>query len=179
MKRFKFILNFFVILCWLTLGINCIIGHDIIFGILFIIGGVAYIIMFIIFDTILDSLSIDNYKYKLCKQLWPNYFDKIKLLHVQSSRQQVFYHSLKVQFKIYFDGINNVVDPVSNIHIFQLGITDITFNEQDGVTMMNITLERPGLLIGKGGSTYDAVTKYLSKPERPVKINIIESKLWN
>ena len=60
-------------------------------------------------------------------------------------------------------------------HLNELGITDISL--KNGV--LAITLLRPGLLIGKKGSTIDQLQKYLSEDKALLKIKIIESKLWS
>jgi len=98
------------------------------------------------------------------------------------------YKSLKNTFRLFFEGWDDAMDnfgsglgmdPVVDIPISKLGITDIQFNETEEHTSMTITLERPGLLIGRAGQTIDAVTAYLSENhDRPVKVLIIESRLW-
>lgn len=85
---------------------------------------------------------------------------------------------LKSLFRSYFEGVGDYVEPIDALSIFSLGITDIQFEFKPDVIEMIITLERPGLLIGKGGRTIDGVTEFLSKNDTPVKIKIIESKLW-
>jgi hypothetical protein len=90
----------------------------------------------------------------------------------------------KSLFQTYFEGASDYFDPVYNdgkgYPIANFGITDIKFNITDKLIKMIITLNRPGLLIGKGGSTLDGVEEWLnSEKNTPVKIHIIESKLWH
>lgn len=60
-----------------------------------------------------------------------------------------------------------------------LEITDVAVKNKRSYVKVTITLGRPGLLIGKMGSTIDALTLYLEKVlEKKFEINIIESKLW-
>ena len=59
-------------------------------------------------------------------------------------------------------------------------ITDIKFYNKDNIIIMEITLGRPGLLIGKSGTTINKITKHLNDNDymKEVKIIIVESKLW-
>jgi ribosomal protein S3 len=60
-----------------------------------------------------------------------------------------------------------------------LGITDMKFRKFKSKILLTITLERPGLLIGRYGKTIDALKKRLSDLKNfPVEIFIIESRLW-
>lgn len=69
-------------------------------------------------------------------------------------------------------------------HLSSLGITNIEVEFGDKSKdifdyEVTITLERPGLLIGKGGRTINELTKTLSEElEGEVKIYIHESSLW-
>ncbi len=59
-------------------------------------------------------------------------------------------------------------------------ITNISVKEKRNIVHVNITLERPGMIIGKSGCVIDALTKYLSKElSKEVKIHLIESEIWN
>jgi len=86
--------------------------------------------------------------------------------------------SYKYYISCFFDG-SEYVEPMVNVSLSSLGITNLSFRRFKKETVITITLERPGLLIGKGGSTIDKLQEYLSTPELPVRINIIESRLWN
>lgn len=95
------------------------------------------------------------------------------------SKEEGKKRELKNAFRLYFEGIESMkIEPIEPMSVFKLGITDIQFEFKPEVIEMTITLERPGLLIGKGGRTIDGVTEFLSKKDTPVKIKIIESKLW-
>jgi ribosomal protein S3 len=61
-----------------------------------------------------------------------------------------------------------------------LEITNITVKEtKKDRLIINITLQRPGLLIGKEGKTINALEKYLEMLyETRITILIHESKLW-
>ena len=98
----------------------------------------------------------------------------LKLLFAKriSQRQQSFY---KGTIRCFFDDNDNLPNLIS------LGITNLKFRKIKNQIEITITLERPGLLIGKGGSTINKLSEFLSNCPRdylPVKINIIESKLW-
>ena len=59
-----------------------------------------------------------------------------------------------------------------------LGITDIDFKNKDVLEII-VTLERPGLLIGKAGRDINALTESLKKCfNKEVKILIVEDKTW-
>ena len=85
---------------------------------------------------------------------------------------------LKTSFRIFFEGYDETDIPVIPVQICRFEITNITFEKVNGIIEMSITLVKPGLLIGKAGSTIDALKSYLSTDKRPVKVNIIESDLW-
>lgn len=65
------------------------------------------------------------------------------------------------------------------IPLCQLQITDIQVYTSRKLIEMVVTLCKPGLLIGMQGKTIDSVTNYIqSRVEKPFKITIKESKLW-
>jgi len=59
-------------------------------------------------------------------------------------------------------------------HLNELGITDVKLKSE----ILEITLLRPGLLIGLRGKTIGELRKYLSIEDKK-GIKIIESKLWH
>lgn len=60
-----------------------------------------------------------------------------------------------------------------------MGITNVVVKNKKSRIFITITLERPGILIGKAGRTIDGLENYLVRIfEKPVKISIKESKLW-
>lgn len=64
--------------------------------------------------------------------------------------------------------------------LYDLQIHAIGTNETNDKIEVIITLERPGLIIGKAGSTIDALTAHLkTELKKDVKINVKESELWN
>lgn len=93
--------------------------------------------------------------------------------------------SIKSSFRIFFEGCYEFDQFYETyISIGTFGITDIQFSEYPHKVEMLITLERPGILIGKGGRTIDAIKEYLNDlhskkfDNKPIEINIKESKLW-
>lgn len=93
-------------------------------------------------------------------------------------------NKFKIAFKTFFEGaygIDQIYDtPMS---ILNFGITNLKFDFPNNDMVITITLERPGMLIGKGGHTIDSLTKHLNEWSfendfENVKINIVESKLW-
>lgn len=88
---------------------------------------------------------------------------------------------IKSLFRLYFEGWNHddeiPIAPEVDIPISTLGITDIKYKFTNQSTTLIVTLQRPGLLIGKHGTTIDGLQKYLSNGKQ-VNIEIKESKLW-
>jgi predicted RNA-binding protein YlqC (UPF0109 family) len=87
---------------------------------------------------------------------------------------------IKSLFRAFFEGWDgNGTDAKTTLKVSQLEITNLDFKITDEKLTLTVTLGRPGLLIGKGGSTIDALAKFLSTGSLPVDIRIIESKLWH
>ena len=60
-----------------------------------------------------------------------------------------------------------------------LEITNVIIRQTKKKLTITITLERPGLIIGKGGKIIDSLKKYLEMLyEIEITILILESKLW-
>lgn len=92
--------------------------------------------------------------------------------------------SYKIGFRFFFEGIKDeqgiYVEPSIDIPVRNFGITNFKFERFKEYLLITITLERPGILIGKRGHVIDELKKYLSTRElkMPVKFNLIESKIW-
>ena len=66
-----------------------------------------------------------------------------------------------------------------NVSLISMGITDVSVEQNKKEMKITITLERPGLLIGKKGRVIDALETYLKDAfDTTVSIIIEESKLW-
>jgi len=79
----------------------------------------------------------------------------------------------KSKFLTYFDGIGWEDPPVvENLNTFVMGVTDLSYDSSTNT--LHVELRRPGLLIGKGGSTVDAFQKWSG-----YKVNISEKLLQN
>ena len=65
---------------------------------------------------------------------------------------------VKSKFLTYFDGVYDIPprDGVSNT--FTMGVTDLSYDES--TKTLTVELRRPGLLIGKSGSTLKAFEEY-------------------
>ena len=66
----------------------------------------------------------------------------------------------KEQFMRYFDGTYDH-PPISKSRYgtYGMGVCKLTFNRKTNT--LTVWLRRPGLLIGKGGETYNALKEYL------------------
>lgn len=73
-----------------------------------------------------------------------------------------------------------MVEPAVDIPVSKLGINSFEFDLSFNELTITITLERPGLMIGKGGKTIFELEKFLSTREYcvPVKLQLKDSKLW-
>jgi ribosomal protein S3 len=60
------------------------------------------------------------------------------------------------KFLLFFDG-SYMIDPIVDISTYTLGLCDLEIVDQK----LKVTLRRPGLLIGKAGSTIDKLKKFL------------------
>lgn len=96
-----------------------------------------------------------------------------------TKQQKEIIRRIKSLFMSYFEGTYEDA-PISKTSLSRLGITNLDFFfKEDGLILLQVTLERPGLLIGQGGNTLFALEERLSTPENEVRILIIESKLWS
>jgi hypothetical protein len=93
---------------------------------------------------------------------------------------------LKGSFRTFFEGISdlcpNVYDKYINVSTMEITNLEFNFlpkgNADKHFIEMWVTLGRPGILIGKGGKTINALIEYLSDAEYEVRILIKESNLW-
>lgn len=67
----------------------------------------------------------------------------------------------------------------ANIYILNFGITKVESKELKNEIVVTVTLERPGVFIGKGGSVIDKLSAGLSEElGKKVRIDLEESQLW-
>lgn len=60
-----------------------------------------------------------------------------------------------------------------------MGITNVDFKKEKDILNITVTLERPGLLIGKTGRNIDGLRKALKKClKQKVEVLLIEDKSW-
>jgi len=75
---------------------------------------------------------------------------------------------VKNMFLIYFDGCYDIEAVENTSNTFAMGVCKLEYENNK----LTIHLRRPGLLIGKGGCTIDALQKHLD-----CKIDIVEVNL--
>lgn len=88
---------------------------------------------------------------------------------------------IKQQFKALLKGDEYLcTDPIFGYDGFiRLQITNIQVEIKEKLIIITVTLERPGLLIGKGGKDIDAISKRINEwLDKSVKIEIKESNIW-
>lgn len=97
-----------------------------------------------------------------------------KLIYNPISKVDVNDKDIKLCLRFYFED--------NDINYWSWGITNIktiTPNSFKEDVVVEISLHRPGLLIGRAGSTIDAINKRLTEfLKRPVKIKINEVNIW-
>jgi len=88
---------------------------------------------------------------------------------------------VKTLFRAILEGDEYIEsEPIIGYEMFRkLQITNIEV-KIDKIITITVTLERPGLLIGKAGRTIDELTERLSKRlNDKVEIIIKDSEIWN
>ena len=75
---------------------------------------------------------------------------------------------IKSLFLTYFDGCYGVDKQPNTANTYAMGVCKLEYKENE----LTVHLRRPGLLIGKGGQTIDALIKHLG-----CKISIVEINL--
>ena len=97
----------------------------------------------------------------------------------ENQRKQI--NDFKMAFKLFFEGYDGRDTQAykTYVPIISFGITDLkfTFTETNKLNV-TIVLQRPGLLIGKGGETITSLAGFMKKNHNVNKIDIEESKLW-
>ena len=91
----------------------------------------------------------------------------------------------KNSFRWFFEGVAdedgfNIQDPIVDIPISNLGITNFKFKyKKEGAVIVTVVLSRPGLIIGKYGSTIDTLNETIKENDGfPIEIKIEESTVW-
>jgi len=163
---------------------------------------VAYVHATVLVITVMVFGAFINYYYKLIRSLQlPKVIkEPINTIdYIGLTRDELY--KIKCTIKWFFDGdeneyYNQMIKPkIKNFPLYRLGIHNIIAKREtktkhdifntgievgDVYINITITLDRPGLLIGKAGSTYDLLLKYLEDTlSSKIHIHIIESKLWN
>ncbi len=65
-------------------------------------------------------------------------------------------------------------------HIIRFGVTKLAVQKNDGTIYVRITTERPGLIIGKAGTTINGLQDYLTDAfQCKIDIKLTESDIWN
>jgi hypothetical protein len=127
---------------------------------------------------------------------YQNWLKKAKGPYNEDRMLQAKHRYMKQTFRLLFpnnwlgydeDRVSPIELPIKGLpDFYKLGITDIKIIFEGmfmdiAVYQYHITLERPGMLIGRQGSTYDTVLNALRAlyPDMIIKIHIEESKIWN
>ena len=77
---------------------------------------------------------------------------------------------LKSLFVTYFDGCYGIDAEPNTVNTFEMGICKLEYNDNELI----VHLRRPGLLIGKGGWTIDALAKQLDCKIGIVEVNLLK-----
>ena len=81
---------------------------------------------------------------------------------------------IKSLFLTYFDGCYGV-EPETTSNTYSMGVCKLEYVETDNKLIVH--LRRPGLLIGKGGRTIDALEKHLDCNIDIVEVNLMNDEL--
>jgi len=68
--------------------------------------------------------------------------------------------TIKNKFILFFDGCYGIDSVENDLNTFTMGVCKLDYNENDNI--LTVYLRRPGLLIGKAGTTIDAIQKFLN-----------------
>ena len=107
-----------------------------------------------------------------------SYKKECKVVKFLSKKDKTAY---KWAIQTFFVGnFHEKIEPVVFVNLMEAGITNFDFAEYDDKVVITITLIRPGLLIGKAGSTLKKLEEHLSNRaiNKSVKISVIESDVW-
>jgi len=99
-------------------------------------------------------------------------------IYLKEQKERI--NRFKSQFRAYFEGYydgHEYSGAIYKCNINDFDITNLEFSFEGELMIVNITLGRPGLIIGKGGNLIDALIKYFEKDN--IKLEITESKIWN
>lgn len=93
-----------------------------------------------------------------------------------TAKEKAEINKFKSLFRFYFEGCYGE-EPINYLPLGNFQITDLLFEFKKDFLFITVVLERPGILIGKAGTTIDGLNKYLLRANMEVKIK--ESKLWS
>lgn len=105
----------------------------------------------------------------------------MELQRKEINRQINIENKFKYVFKYFFQGDEYDVPPFGILtDIVKFHIIDFKFKHTESSVDIEIWLGHPGLLIGKGGSTIDSLTKYLNDNlSVEVKLSLKEKSIWD
>ena len=95
--------------------------------------------------------------------------------------RKILFNRIKTGIQVFFDGSRFNIPEAGLPSLASMGITDLKMlSMSNSAITIEITLQRPGLLIGKGGSTLDRLRSYLSIMEdgKSIYVEVEESQIW-
>lgn len=120
---------------------------------------------------------------KLNFYIWVYNFVSKRIKTKYTNEQKTIINRIKYCFRNFFQGGYDYDDQIyeTYIPIKNFGITDLDFKFDSNMVTLTITMEFPGIIIGKGGRTIDALREYLNDvlDNYSIKIDLKESKLWH
>lgn len=118
----------------------------------------------------------------------------------RNKRRKEFERKLKNNFRHYFEGfyccvideVEEIVAPIHKMDLRKLGISDIRFYYEPSGTQsrsvhVTFVLDRPGILVGKGGVLIDKVNSHLNDLMKSdlrevsmsrIKLNVKQCRIW-
>ena len=101
---------------------------------------------------------------------------RTKLREENERKIRNFEKRFKQWFIVFHTDLDMSIKPI----FYSYGITNFQFNIIKNIPTIIITLERPGILIGKGGRNIEDIKKFLIESSNitDLDVSIMESKLW-
>jgi hypothetical protein len=98
------------------------------------------------------------------------FFETIAILCILKKNMTEKEKSIKSLFVTYFDGCYGC-DPEPNVaNTYKMGVCKLDWDEQSDT--LTVHLRHPGLLIGRAGSTINALQKYLDCNIKVIEVNL-------
>ena len=98
----------------------------------------------------------------------------------QTHYDSILSKKIRRTIMLHYSKLDNVEHTLDFSNLYKLQISAIHIDDTDEVCNITITLSRPGILIGKHGTGFEALLNVLKQElNKEVKITIKEDKIWH